>query len=114
MSEFWEYVKEKYKPGSEVPQLYTEQLKSKKTFKILKVDDEYIHFKWGIVHDGTISRYNLERMAELIEDGVVRPSLDTLISDYRTIVGDERPTTACALLVDMGIIKLEDDSEDNI
>lgn len=106
MSQFWEKVKEKYTPGTEVSQLYPDGLKgrTKSTFTILDVDDNYLHFKWGVVKHGTISRGNLERMAELIEDGVVKQDLDTLVSDYRTIVSDERPTTACALLVDMGII----------
>lgn len=119
MSQFWDKVKERYKPGMEVPQLYPDVLKTrtKSTFTILDVDDEYLHFKWGVVRHGTISRSNLERMAELIEDGVVKQDLDTLVSDYRTIVSDERPTTACALLVDMGIINYrptleEKDKED--
>ena len=108
MSEFsWEKVKEKYTPGTEVPQLYTENLRSKKTLTILGVDDEYLYFRWGVVRNGTITRSNLERMAEMIEDGVIRQDLDTLVSDYRTIVSDERPTTACAILVDMGVIQLE-------
>ncbi len=107
MSEFWQKVKEKYTPGTEVHQLYWQALegRGKNTFTVLEVDDDYVYFKWGVVRRGTLSRTNLERMAELVSDNSVSQDLDTLVSDYRTLIADERPTTACALLVDMGIIQ---------
>jgi hypothetical protein len=94
----WDALRAKYQPGTEVRQLL-----SARTFKILKVDDEAVYFKWAVVTNGKIQRCNLERMAELIEDNVVRKDVSTLVNDYRTLVGDERPSTAIAILKDMGV-----------
>ena len=96
----WEEVKRKYPPGSQVNQLIGDQ-----KFTILLVDDEGVNFRWRLVRNGRLSRSNLERMADLIADGAVMNNPETLVSDYRTIIGDERPTTACALLQDLGFIK---------
>lgn len=103
----WEMVKEKYPPGSKVKQLNTSLHTSTTEMTILNVDDSYIYFKWGVVRNGKISRCNLERMAELVADGVIKQDLATLVNDYRTIISDERPTSACAILVDLGVIQLE-------
>ena len=108
MENFWEIVKLKYPPGTEVPQLYTETTSSKRTFTILEVDEKQLHFRWGVVRHGILSRCHLEKMVNLVESGAMRQDLRTLVTDYHTIVSDERPTTACALLIDMGIIKLKE------
>lgn len=95
----WEEVKKKYKPGTMVPHLI-----GNKRFEILRVTDDAIHFKWAVVSDGMVQRRNLERLVELVAEGVVRPDPVTLTSDYRTLIGDERPTTAVAILNDLGYL----------
>ncbi len=107
----WEKVKEKYTPGTKVRQLVTKyhDEKSRKDMTILGVEEDCIRFKWGVVRNGKVSRVNLERMAEMVSDGVVKMTAMTLVNDYRTLVSDERPTTACAILVDLGIIELEEE-----
>lgn len=94
----WDEVKERYASGKQVPYLV-----GTKTFEIAEVTDEAIRFKWRLI-EGTIKRRDLERIVELIEDGVVRADKVTLTSDYRTLVTDERPTTAISILQDLGYI----------
>lgn len=94
----WQVVKERYRGGTLVPTLV-----GSTTFEVTEVTEVAIHFKWRLV-EGTIKRRDLERIVELIEQGVVRPDKLTLTSDYRTLVTDERPTTAAALLQDLGYI----------
>jgi hypothetical protein len=94
----WDEVKERYAKGAKVPYLVGTQ-----SFEIAEVTDEAIHFKWRLI-EGTVKRRDLERIVELIEDGAVRPDKVTLTSDYRTLVTDERPTTAAAILQDLGYV----------
>jgi hypothetical protein len=94
----WQIVKERYRSGTLVRTLV-----GANTFEITEVTDEAIHFRWRLV-EGTIKRRDLERIVDLIEQGVVRPDKVTLTSDYRTLVTDERPTTAAALLQDLGYL----------
>lgn len=94
----WEEVKAKYPPGAQVPTLVGSQ-----TFEIAEVTDDAIRFKWRLI-EGKVKRRDLERIVELIEQRVVRPDKVTLTSDYRTLVSDERPTTAIAILQDLGYI----------
>ncbi len=95
----WEEVKQRYPAGKRIPQLVGPH-----TFEIAEVTDEVLRFKWRLI-EGTIKRQDLERIVEFIEQGVVRPDKVTLTSDYRTLVSDERPTTAIAILQDLGYIK---------
>ncbi len=94
----WEDVKERYSEGAKIPYLVGTQ-----SFEVAEVTDEAIHFKWRLI-EGTVKRRDLDRIVQLIEDGVVRPDKVTLTSDYRTLVTDERPTTAAAILQDLGYI----------
>jgi hypothetical protein len=96
----WNMVKEKYKPGTKVRHIV-----GSRAFEILRVTEEAIYFKWGAVPEGAIHRSHLERIVELIEEGVVRPDQVTLTSDYRTLVSDERPTTAIGVLKDLGYVR---------
>ena len=94
----WDDVKDRYSGGTKVPYLV-----GSNTFEVAEVTDDAIHFKWRLI-EGTVKRCDLERIVELIEEGAVRPDKVTLTSDYRTLVTDERPTTAIALLQDLGYI----------
>lgn len=111
----WEEVKRKYPPGSKVKQLVTKchDPRTVREMTILGVEEDCIRFKWGVVKNGKVSRCNLERMTELVSDGVIKQNTATLVNDYRTIISDERPTTACAILVDLGLITLEDIDDDD-
>ncbi len=94
----WDEVKQRYPSGTQVPYLVGTM-----EFEVAEVTDEAIHFKWRLI-EGTIKRRDLERIVALIEEGVVRPDKVTLTSDYRTLVTDERPTTAIAILQDLGYV----------
>lgn len=96
----WEKVKEKYRPGTKVRHIV-----GSRTFEITSVTDDAIHFKWDLVPEGVIRREHLERIVDLIEEGVVRPDQVTLSGDYRTLVSDERPTTAIGILKDLGYVR---------
>ncbi len=93
----WEQVRQRYPDGTMVP-----HMTGKRMFEVLRVADDAVHFKWAVVEDGTVSRANLERAVELLEEGVLLPDPSSLTSDYRTLVSDERPTIAVALLKDLG------------
>ena len=95
----WNEVKDRYKSGTKVPYLV-----GSKSFEIEEVTDDAIHFKWRLI-EGTIKRRDLERIVDLIEQGAVRRDKVTLTSDYRTLVTDERPTTAIAILQDFGYVE---------
>lgn len=95
----WEEVKARYPAGTRVPYLVGDQ-----TFEIAEVTADAIRFKWRLI-EGKVKRRDLERIVELIEQKVVRPDKVTLTSDYRTLVSDERPTTAIAILQDLGYIE---------
>ncbi len=93
----WEQVRRRYPDGTMVPHMV-----GKRKFEILRVADDAIHFRWDVIEDGTVSRSNLERAVELIEDGELLTDINSITSDYRTLVSDERPTIAAALLKDLG------------
>lgn len=95
----WERVKEKYQPGTMVP-----HIAGSRSFEILRVTDDAIYFKWGVVPEGKIERRHLERLVELIEQGVISTDPVTMTSDYRTLVSDERPTSAIGIVKDLGFI----------
>jgi hypothetical protein len=85
------------------------QLVGKRVLEIKGVDDEGIQFKWGVVSNGVLHRANLERLVELLESGAIRANAVTITSDYRTLVSDERPTTAVAVVRDLGYFNPEED-----
>ncbi|MGD0185535.1 MAG: hypothetical protein ABSC25_09820 [Roseiarcus sp.] len=93
----WEQVKERYPTGTMV-----NHITGSRQFEILRVTDDGVYFKWGVVREGVVSRSNLERAVELLIQGVMLPDPSSLTSDYRTLVSDEKPTTAAALLKDLG------------
>lgn len=93
----WERVRQRYPDGAMVPHMV-----GARKFEILRVSDDAIHFRWDVIENGTVSRCNLERAAELIEEGVMLTDPSCITSDYRTLVSDERPTIAAALLKDLG------------
>jgi hypothetical protein len=95
----WDALKDRYKSGTKVPYLV-----GSKSFEIEEVTDDAIQFKWRLIQ-GTVKRRDLERIVELIEQGVIRCDKVTLTSDYRTLVTDERPTTAIAILQDLGYLE---------
>lgn len=95
----WELVKEKYAGGALVP-----HLAGNRSLEILRVTDDAIYFKWGVVPEGKVERCHLERLVDLIEQGLISTDPVTLTSDYRTLISDERPTTAIGIAKDLGFI----------
>lgn len=104
----WDAVKEKYKVGDTVQNgLYVNAASIKRTVKILSVDDECIHFKWGVVRDGIVSRSNMELMLAKMDNGEIsKEELEKydIVDIYRDAVADEEPLIACIILRDMGAI----------
>ncbi|MEZ5121564.1 MAG: hypothetical protein R2736_08310 [Solirubrobacterales bacterium] len=95
----WDLVTAKYRDGATISTLV-----GNRQLHITSVGDDGIHCKWDVVQDCLLSRRNLERAVELLEDGTVRADPVTITSDYRTLVADERPTTAAAVLKDLGYL----------
>lgn len=93
----WTLVRARYPAGRMVPHMV-----GQRRFEVLRVTDDALHFRWDVIEDGTISRCHLERAVELIEEGVLITDPAAITSDYRTLVSDERPTIAAALLKDLG------------
>ncbi|MBE0546079.1 MAG: hypothetical protein IH627_00125 [Rubrivivax sp.] len=93
----WDQVRQRYPDGTMVP-----HITGSRKFEVLRVADDAVYFKWAVINEGTVSRCNLERAVELLNEGVLLPDPSSLTSDYRTLVSDERPTIAIALLKDLG------------
>lgn len=95
----WNKVKEKYQEGALVP-----HIAGPKQFQITKVTEDAIYFKWAAVSNGVIHRKNLERLVDLLEQGAIGADPTSLTSDYRTLVADERPSTAVSIAKDLGYL----------
>jgi len=89
----WERVRKKYE---ENPLSHT---KNNEEFNVSRVTDTaiYVYLPSG---EEYISRENLEKAVELINQGIV---LQGPI-DYKMLVYDQRPTYAWAILRDMGLV----------
>ncbi len=97
----WSDVKKKYKPGSVIP-----YIAGNKTFTVTKVTDDEIHVSTVANPGAVIKRKNLERFVELLEEGKLQKDVFTLTDDYRTLVDDNRPTSAVSIVKDLGFIKI--------
>lgn len=93
----WTRIESKY---ANRPLLRT--LERRKPFRITRVTENaiYVQPELGLRREYYISRKNLEKAAELIDQGKIRK-----VADYRREVADQRPTYALAILADLGIFK---------
>ena len=95
----WGEVIDRYQPGEEpksipgVPQA-----------RITGVDEEGIHIEHRLWKD-SLSRQNLEKAVELLEQGRLPRGAEDAIGKYRMLVADERPTLAAKVLKDLGYLE---------
>jgi hypothetical protein len=95
----WGEVKDRYQPGEEgtpipgAPQTV-----------VTAVDEECLYVSHRLWKD-TLSRQNLEKAVELLEQGRLPKGAEDAISRYRMYVADERPTLATKVLKDLGYLE---------
>ena len=97
----WEIVKKKY--GGE-KQVWVPYIAGGGKFKINRVTDDEIYFTTRANPNAVIKRKHLERFVELIEQGKLTHDLGALTDDYRTLVADDRPSSAVAIIKDLGLL----------
>lgn len=95
----WSAVKERYADGADV-----EPIPGASTLSVTGADDEYVYVKHRLWSD-TLSRSNLEKAIQLLEEGKMTKKSGDFIDQYRTFVADERPTTAATVLKDLGFLE---------
>lgn len=94
----WAYVVERYRDGAEVA-----SLPGTATLSVSGADEEKIYVKHRL-WKASLSRENLERAIDLVEKGEMTRKAADFIDQYRTVVADERPTTAATVLKDLGYL----------
>ncbi len=71
---------------------------------VTAVDEERMYVAHRLWKD-TLSRHNLEKAVELVEQGRMPKDAEDAISKYRAHVADERPTLATKVLRDLGYLE---------
>lgn len=99
MSLDWSQVKKKYGKGTKIP-----TVAGGKTLEITGADDQAIYIK-SPLWTAKLSRNNLEKAVDLIEQGVITREPGLFVEDYRVYVADERPTSAAHVLRDLGFLE---------
>ena len=84
MSLDWSEVKKRYEKGAEVP-----TVAGSKTLTVTGCDDEAIYIENPLWKD-KLTRANLEKGVELIEQGIIDRNPGLFVEDYRVYVTDER------------------------
>jgi hypothetical protein len=85
----WSIVSQRYADGAQVP-----TVAGGKILQVTGVDEEKIHIK-SPLWVASLSRQNLEKGVELIEEGVIDRQPGQFVEDYKIYVADERATSAC-------------------
>lgn len=94
----WKKVKKKYAMGGEIP-----TVAGGKTLTVTGCDDEAIYIE-NPLWKAQLSRCNLEKGVELIEEGLIDKDPGLFVEDYRVYVTDERSTSAAHILYDLGYL----------
>jgi hypothetical protein len=94
----WAVVSARYGKGAEVP-----TVAGNKILQITGVDEEKIHIK-SPLWVASLSRSNLEKGVELIEEGLIDRQPGQFVEDYKVYVADERATSAAHVLKDLGFL----------
>ncbi len=94
----WKNVKKKYAKGAEIP-----TVAGGKTLIITGCDDKAIYIE-NPLWKAQLSRLNLEKGVELIEEGLIDRDPGLFVEDYRVYVTDERSTSAAHVLYDLGFL----------
>jgi hypothetical protein len=95
----WDDVRRRYGRGAEIP-----TVAGGKTVAVVGVDEQRIVVR-GQLFEARLSRQNLERAVQLIEDGVVSRDPRFFVDDYKVLVADERATTVAHVLMDLGFLE---------
>jgi hypothetical protein len=90
---------ERYKNGATV-----ESVPGASTLSVTGADDEKVYVKHRL-WQASLSRSNLEKAVDLLEQGKMTKVAADFIDQYRTFVEDERPTTAATVLKDLGYLE---------
>jgi hypothetical protein len=94
----WSIVSQRYAQGAQVP-----TVAGNKILQVTGADDEKIYIK-SPLWSASLSRENLEKGVELIEEGVIGREPGQFVEDYRIYVADERATSAAHILKDLGFL----------
>jgi len=72
--------------------------------KVTGVDEEHIYVEHRLWKD-TLSRQNLEKAVELLEENRLPKGAEDAVAKYRMLVADERPNLATKVLKDLGYLE---------
>ncbi len=95
----WGAVVDRYQPGEEGT-----PIPGAPQTKVTAIDEERMYVAHRLWKD-TLSRQNLEKAVELLEQGKMPKDAEDAISKYRMLVADERPTLATKVLKDLGYLE---------
>jgi hypothetical protein len=94
----WSEVRKKYRAGAEVS-----TMTGGKFLHIASVDDQAIHIEspiWSVA----LECCNLEKGAELIENGTISRDPGLFVEDYMLYVANQRATSVAHILRDLGFL----------
>ena len=94
----WAVVSQKYGNGAKVP-----TVAGNKILQITGVDNERIYIQ-SPLWKASLSRTNIEKGVELIEEGVIDRQPGQFVEDYKVYVADERATSVAHILKDLGFL----------
>ncbi len=95
----WGKVVDRYQPGEEGT-----PIPGAPQTKVMAIDEERMYVAHRLWKD-TLSRQNLEKAVELLEQGKMPKGAEDAIAKYRMHVADERPTLATKVLKDLGYLE---------
>jgi hypothetical protein len=72
--------------------------------KVTGVDEERIYVEHRLWKD-SLSRQNLEKAVELLEQGRMPKGAEDAVAKYRMLVADERPNLATKILKNLGYLE---------
>ena len=72
--------------------------------KVTGADEERIYVEHRLWKD-SLSRQNLEKAVELLEQGRMPKGAEDAVAKYRMLVADERPNLATKVLKDLGYLE---------
>ncbi len=95
----WGEVKDHYQSGEE-----PKPIPGAPQTKVTGVDEERIYVEHRLWKD-SLSRQNLEKAVELLEQGRMPKGAEDAVAKYRMLVADERPNLATKVLKDLGYLE---------
>lgn len=95
----WEVVVKRFKDGAAI-----EPIPGAATLAVTGADEDYVYVKHRLWKD-RLSRVNLTKAVDLLDEGKLTRKSGAFVDQYRTWVADERPTTAATVLKDLGYLE---------